>query len=258
MPHTASNTQKSRGRPRRLGDQEILVVLRARGGTARFADVARAVTASEPTIHRRLDEMVKAGSLSRPQRGTYVLVNQSEQVTATAYRIVAVLRDCAAEAHLTGYDVLATHSHQFMRQWPHLVYADPAAIDDVSHALSQAGFNVLPAKDAGVASGLSDANRVVVIRGQSPSRMDRFSAYGRVAPIEKAWIDLLREVRIGWFPLSLADVGAILASMLRNGVDEARIASYARESGYGHYLQHLPAGSPPDSPIAQLHAGMRR
>ncbi len=233
-------------------------MLRARGGTARFADVARAVTASEPTVHRRLDEMVNAGSLSRPRRGTYVLAEEPSQPTATADRIVAALRDCAAEAHLTGYDVLAAHSHQFMRVWPHLVYADPAAIDDVSHALSRAGFSVLPAKDAGVASGLSEADRVVVIRGQSPSRMDRFSAYGRVAPIEKAWIDLLREVRIGWFPLSLADVGAILASMLRDGVDEARIASYARESGYGHYLQHLPTGSPPDSSIAQLHAGMQR
>jgi hypothetical protein len=82
-----------------------------------------------------------------------------------------------------------------------------------------------------------DPDRIVALRGQPIARMDRLGVRSEIAPVEKAWLDLLREARAGSLPISLADAGAILASLLRSGADETQLLNWAREMGYEHHVQ---------------------
>ncbi len=250
----------------RWDDRAVLRVLRERGGTASRATLARTLGIPVATLARRLRALVNAGQVQRIEQGTYQLAGDGlrSALEPQAAQIVHALATSGAEAHLTGYDLLAAHSHQFVRSFPHLVYADPAALEEVSFALSQAGFLPVPAgrQARNLLTHAPDLDRFVLLRGQSATRMERFGVRSEIGPPEKAWLDLLRETRAGSLPGSLADLGAILASLLRSGTDTALLQRWAREMGYSRYVQavlHPETITPTDpSDLQQLAAGATR
>jgi len=195
-------------------------------------------------------------------RGEYALPGAEMFLSEETQELVAALRESGAEAHLTGFDVIASHSHQFVRSYPHLVYADPDALAEVAFALSEAGFWSLPAGATSKRLQTPTPERLVLLRGQPPARMQRFGVRGLIAPIEKAWLDLLREVRAGTFPASLGDLGAVLASMVRAKADVARLRSWAREMGLRDQVDAVlePDAVAPDArlELRELAAGARR
>jgi hypothetical protein len=205
---------------------------------------------------------VEQGRLTRARRGNYALPDAEESLPPEGREIVEALRSSGAEAHLTGFDIVGSHSHQFVRSYPHLVYADPDAMREVAFALSDAGFWSVPSTAASASLRAPVPDRLVLLRTQPVARMDRFGVRGPVAPIEKAWLDVLREVRAGAFPASLADLGAMLASMLRSKVDVQRLRSWAREMGYREHVDavihpdKVDAASDPE--LRELAAGARR
>jgi hypothetical protein len=214
------------------------------------------------TVARHLAGLVDEGQLIRSSRGQYSLPNAEASMPPESRELIAALRESAADAHVTGFDVIGSHSHQFVRSYPHLVYADPDALAEVAYALGDAGFWSLPTTAASEHLRTPVPDRLVLLRGQPPARMARFGVRGSVAPIEKAWLDLLREVRAGAFPASLADLGSMLASMLRAKADVSRLRSWGREMGLRDQVDAVldpdavPADADPE--LRALAAGARR
>lgn len=256
-------TSHGKGLPRVSGTA-VLGVLRKRGGTASRATLVRALGVPTGTVARRLKALVASGQVERIERGSYRLARSelAKLLPSTAADIVQALGASGAEAHLTGFDLLASHSHQFVRTFPHLVYADPAALDEVSFALSQVGFLPVPAgqQARNVIAHAPDLDRIVVLRGQPIGRMERFGVRSTIGPPEKAWLDLLRETRAGSLPVSLADLGAILASLLRSGTDQELLKRWAREMGYQRHVQAVldPSAAQDDPELRELTAGATR
>jgi DNA-binding HxlR family transcriptional regulator len=248
-----------------LSEREVAVLdfMRERGGTTTRSALAKAIEVSPATTSRLLRHLVEQGRVSRSTRGSYRLEEEaSRSLSTTAAQIVAAIEESGSEAHLTGMDLLAAHAHQFVRGFPHLVYADPDALDQVAYALSQAGF--LPVAPGPHVRNLlahsPDIDRVVVLRGQPTARMTRFGVRSEVAPPEKAWLDLLRETKAGNAPWSMADVGAIWASLLLANIDAQQLGRWAREMGLDRYVRALTdADADSDAPeLQELKAGAAR
>lgn len=223
----------------------------------------RAVGAPAWSVARRLDQLIKQGRVQRAEYGVYRLANvDPDQLLApSAAAIVRAISESGAEAHLTGLDPLAAHSHQFLRSFPHVVYADPDALEQVAFTLSRAGFQPVPAGRAArnLIVHAPDPDRTVVLRGQPVSRMDRLGVRSAVAPPEKAWLDLLREARNGSLPISLGEVGAILASMLESGADRDQLLRWAREMGYERQVRAVVDQDEAfDDETRELAAGAKR
>jgi hypothetical protein len=101
---------------------------------------------SQRTLYRRLAELVAAGELHQRRRGLYSRQPSDAPLGPEARAIVDVIADTDADAHLTGYDVLAGYAHQFTYEYPHLVYCHPPHVSALSAALSEEeGFFVIPA-----------------------------------------------------------------------------------------------------------------
>lgn len=222
-----------------VSSDDILRVLRERGGTASRSTLSRALQAPSWTLARRLAALVDDGLVIRTSPGSYQLADETQVFSGTAAEIVDALKVSGAEGHLTGYDLLAVHGHQFVRAFPHLVYADPHGLEQVAFALSQAGFQPVPAGRSArnLVVHAPDVDRVVVLRGQPVTRMDRLGVRSTVGPPEKAWLDLLREARSGSMPISMNELGAMLASMLRAGIDTRLLGRLAREMGFADHVE---------------------
>ena len=237
-------------------------MLRERGGTATRATLIRILDAASATVARHLARMVKDGRLVRTGHGEYALPDREELLAGETRELVDALGNSGAEAHVTGFDVIGSHTHQVVRSFPHLVYADPGALAEVGFALGDAGFWSMPAGAAAEHLRSPHPDRLVLLRGQSASRMDRFGVRGPLAPVEKAWLDLLRETRAGTVPASLGDLGAMLASMLRSNVDQRRLRSWAREMGYADHVDAVidpdAVGDAAEPELRELAAGARR
>jgi len=214
----------------------------------------RVLGVSQATVARHLARMVDEGRLVHSSHGEYALPGAEGSLAPETRELVAAVRESGAEAHVTGFDVIGSYSHQFVRSYPHLVYADPDALTDVAFALGEAGFWSLPANAAAKHLRTPMPERFVLLRGQPPARMERFGVRGPIAPMEKAWLDLLREVRAGIFPASLADLGAVLASMVRAKADVRRLRSWAREMGL---RDHVDAVLEPDAVAPEANLELR-
>src|ERR1700741_2414613 len=130
--------------PRRLADADLLSVMRERGGGASRATLVRLLDASPLTVSRHLTRLVEQGAVHKVGRGLYALPDAGSALPPEAQQIVEALASTGADAHLTGFDVVGPHSHQFVREYPHLVYCDLAAFQSVGFALVQADFAVFP------------------------------------------------------------------------------------------------------------------
>jgi hypothetical protein len=138
-------------------------------------------------------------------------------------------RDLGYDAHLTGFDLLAPHAHQFVFAYPHLVYADPSAFEALSMELPKRGFVVVPARP-GPKAMTPDPSSVVVLRRQP--NPEQYGVRGHVAPVEKAWVDTLRETLRGNLEISYLELGRILRSLVDQGADLRYLRRYARPLGY--------------------------
>jgi hypothetical protein len=216
----------------------VLEGIRRSGGASTPRQLGKVLGWTERTLQRRLAELVDSGQVVRHGRGQYALASaESLPLPDTAREIVGVLANAGVEAHVTAFDVLARFAHQFIYAFPHVVYAEPYAISEVTRVLADAGFVVVPAgRGPGVEVG--DLSRVVLLRGQGEAAR-RYGVIGHVASHEKAWIDLLREARRSALPLDLGEVGRILRALRQSGCDEDRLRRYAHRMRYGAWLEGI-------------------
>lgn len=163
---------------------------RTREGVASIAELRAELGLSERTLHRGLSRLVAAGTLFRVSRDRYSDSPCADAPTGEAKKIVRAIERLDADAHLSGYDVLAGFAHQFVYEYPHLVYCHPPHADGVAGALASSGFVVLAAGPGALRGPAMP--RTVLLRRQ-PLIASRTLVHGAVATPEKAWVDLLRE-----------------------------------------------------------------
>lgn len=219
------------GRTHRLKAEDILAATDELGGEAtrqvllnRFPQVGIA------TLTRRLQELTSAGELVRPARGVYARPGTALALSPIAQELVGVLQDHGIEGHLTGFDLLGAYAHQFVFEYPHIVIAEPSSYDDAELELSRSGFVAVAAGPA--ASGTAaETSRLVLLRRQ-PDAERRFGVRRYLAPVEKAWVDLLRETLKSRLPFQFMELGRILRNMEDGGADMRRLRSYAKRLGY--------------------------
>jgi hypothetical protein len=248
----------SRVDPQSRDASVVLDEIRRAGGGATPRMLRRRLGWTERTLYRRLAELVEEGQLVRHGRGQYAVASaDSLALSDTAREIVSVLADSGVQAHLTAFDVLAQFAHQFVYAFPHVVYAEPYAADEVARVLADAGFVVV---GAGPSAGVEvpDLSRKVVLREQGDASR-RYGVIGHVASPEKAWVDLLRETRRSGLPFDLGEVGRILRALRESGCDEVRLRRYAERMRYDPWLDGIeqPAGAPENPEIAALRGGYR-
>lgn len=231
-------------------------LLKALGGleTVSVADLQSRFGISERTLQRRLHSLVEDGALEVLGRGRYGPKGLLQPaLSEEARELVLSIEASDADAHLTGYDILANLSHQFVYGYPHLVYCHPPHLDGLRSALTKGGWRVLPA--GRLARELWDLERAVVLRGQTHAP-GRYPVRGVLATPEKAWVDLLREVRRSGLPFDYGELGRLLRALERSGGRVETLNAYARRSGYLDWL-HATRGEVRalNSEQRQLHAG---
>jgi DNA-binding HxlR family transcriptional regulator len=224
------------------------------GGAASVAELRSELGLSERTLHRRLSELVAAGKVSRVSRDRYSSDRASTgALTGEAEEIVRVIEHLDADAHLSGYDVLAGFAHQFVFEYPHLVCCPAPHAYGVAAALIERRFVVIAA-GPGALRGPS-IPRTVLIRPQ-PFIARRTLIRGALATPEKAWLDLLRETRRSDAPFDYGELGRLLRAMTDQGINQRALNSYAKRLGYTDWLAATTGQQPPDGRAqVQLAAG---
>ncbi len=166
---------------------------------------------------------------------------------------VRVIERLDADAHLSGYDVLAGFGHQFVYEYPHLVCCHPPHAAGVAGALASSGFLVLPAGPGALRGPAMP--RTVLLRRQ-PLIGSRALVHGVVATTAKAWVDLLRETRRSEMPFDYGELGHLLQAMSDRQINTRALRGYARRIGYEDWLLAATGERPPDGPAQiQLAAG---
>ncbi len=95
----------------------------------------------------------------------------------------------------------------------------------------------------------------MVVRGQTHDER-RYPVRDHLALPEKAWVDLLREVRRSKLGFDYGELGRILRSLERAGVPLLRLRTYARNVGYTEWVDAALGDRPPNTvEQAQLAAG---
>lgn len=234
-------------------DGAVRKVAAGNGGAASIAELRAELGLSERTLHRGLSRLVAAGTLFRVSRDRYSDNPPAGAPTGEAKKIVRVIERLDADAHLSGYYVLAGFAHQFVYEYPHLVCCHPPHASGVAGALASSGFLVLAA-GPGALRG-PDMPRTVLLRRQSLIR-SRTLVRGAVATPEKAWVDLLRETRRSEMPFDYGELGRMLRAMSDQQINTRALRSYARRVGYADWLLAATGERPPDGPAQiQLAAG---
>jgi|GEM_PF-1271927 len=223
------------------------------GGATSVAELRAELGLSERTLHRRLSRLVAAGTVFRVSRDRYSDHASVDAPTGEAEEIVRVIEHSDADAHLSGYDVLAGFAHQFVFDYAHLVCCHPPHADGVASALVEQGFVVLAAGPGALRGPAMP--RTVLLRRQ-PVLARRTLVRGAVATPEKAWVDLLRETRRSDAPFDYGELGRLLRAMTDQGINQSALGSYARRVGYEDWLRAATGQQPPDGAAqVQLAAG---
>jgi DNA-binding MarR family transcriptional regulator len=209
--------------------------------------------ASPRTIRRHLQRLVAAGALHRIGHGVYDRKPYEPTLNPEAQELWAQLQASDADAHITGFDLLAGFAHQFVYDYPHLVYCHPPHLSGLASELSGSGWSVLPAGP--MRRFATESERSVVLRGQTHEE-GRYPVENHLARPEKAWVDLLREARRSKLAFDFGELGRILAAMERAEARQGTLAAYARRAGYLEWLRAARGERPPEGDEQrQLAAG---
>lgn len=178
------------------------------------------------------------GMARRPSRGRFAQQR-------TAREIVRVIKHLEADAHLSGYDVLAGFTHQFVFDYPHLICCHPSHADGLGAALAKKKFVVLP---AGPGAAIDAPLQKTVLLRRQPAIHSRTLVKGVIATPEKAWVDLLRETRRSAAPFDYGELGRLLRAMSEQMLDFRALRSYAARLGYQDWLAATTGQRPPNGP----------
>jgi hypothetical protein len=209
------------------------------------------------TLQRWLGELMADGSVQRTGWGRYRLKGSALQLNDSGHRVLEVVAALQPDAHLTGFDVLASYAHQFLVEYPHLVYAEPAVVDTAAFELAAAGFVVVAATGRSKPAVTAAPAQTVVLRTQPNA--EQYGVHGPVASREKAWVDTLREASRGQLPFDFVELGRVLRVLLDGGADRRKLRNYARRMGYLERVDAAMTDSEPaddhDAQVATLRAG---
>lgn len=223
------------------------------GGAASIAELRAELGLSERTLHRRLSRLVAESTVFRVSRDRYSDPPIADAPIGEAKKIVRIIERLDADAHLSGYDVLAGFAHQFVFEYPHLVCCHPPHWDGVAAVLAEQGFVVLVAGPGALRGPAMP--RTVLLRRQ-PLIARRTLVHGAVATPEKAWVDLLREMRRSDVPFDYGELGRLLRAMADQRINIRALRAYARRLGYAGWLLAATGEHPPDGAVqTQLAAG---
>lgn len=207
----------------------LVAALRRAGGEATTGELRRELSLHRDTVRKRLQRLIEDGVVEQVSKGRYRLAGSPSLSSETGNELLAILEEDDYDAHITGFDLLVMHAHQFVYQYPHLVYAEPSSLNALAFQLLNREFVVIPAGPGPKPSG-PDLSRVVVLRSQPNA--EQYGARGHLAPVEKAWVDALRETVRGNLDFSLMELGRILRSLVDARVDLRYLRRYARLLGY--------------------------
>lgn len=231
-----------------------MTALRSHGGRARLRDLGPELGVHRDTLLRHFRRLVSEGLVEPAGRGEYQLVRRHLGLAEEASRLVEVLETAGLAAHLTGFDLLVPYAHQFVFEFPHVVYAEPMALESVEFELTANDY-VVQRADAGARVSAPDRSKVIVLRKQPDP--ERYRVHGYFAPVEKAWVDALREAHRGTVPLQFMELGSILRSLADAGSDMRFLRHYARQLGYLNRVEATVNGAGGDDPaeFQALRAG---
>ena len=218
-------------------------------------ELARLTGVPGRTVRHALTKLERLDRIDRLHMGRVRLRAFADEphvplATAGGARLWTLLRKADLPAYITGLDVLAPYAQHLVHRFPHIVIADRGAGSEVSYALAEAGFVVVP---PGAAATTPDLDTTVIVRERA-TRL-RYGARDNVAPAELAWLDLYREVRAG-YPLAPTELGRILQAALGQGATRNRLEWVARDH-FGAELQELLEGRSGSDFVARVRAGFR-
>lgn len=212
-----------------LTGDEVLKALRRAGGEATIDELRQQLDVHSGTVRRHLRPLLDQQRAEEVRRGRYRLAGEPAVRSEAAMELLSFLEERGYEAHLTGFDLLAPHAHQFVYDFPHLVYGEPGASAALAYELPARGF-VVGFASPGLKPASLDASQMVLLRNQTNA--EQYGVRGHVAPVEKAWVDTLRESRRGNLEVSYLELGRILRSLVDSGADLRYLRRYARQMGY--------------------------
>lgn len=216
-------------RPVSASRDEVLKALRRAGGEATLDELRQQLDVHRDTVRRHLRPLLDERLVQEVRRSRYRLAGEPAVRSDAAKELLGVLEEQGYDAHLTGFDLLAPYAHQFVYDFPHLVYGEPSASAALAYELPAHGF-VVGFASPGANPTSPDASRLVLLRNQGNA--EQYGVRGHVAPVEKGWVDTLRESRRGNLEVSYLELGRILRNLVDSGADVRYLRRYARQLGY--------------------------
>lgn len=210
-------------------DPEHLLDLFADRDAVDYATLVSHAGVASRTLDRRLSTLIAEGMLYRWARGTYSRRPPEPGLGPEGEELLELLRESDADAHLTGFDVLLRYAHQFAYDYTHLVCCHPPHLSGLADELAQQDWLLIPAGRHAHLGG--SRKRTAILRRQTHDER-RYPVRNHLALPEKAWVDLLREVRRSRLGFDYGELGRVLRSMESSGVPLGKLRTYARNVGY--------------------------
>lgn len=235
------------------GGDRVLQALRHVGGEATITELGQKMEVHNGTVRRYLQPLLDQHLVEEVRRSRYRLAGEPAVRSEAAKELLSFLEERGYEAHLTGFDLLAPHAHQFVYDFPHLVYGEPSATAALAYELPAHGF-VVAFASPGPKPTSPAASRLVFLRNQTNA--EQYGVRGHLASVEKAWVDTLRESRRGNLEVSYLELGRILRSVVDGGADLRYLRRYARQLGYIRHVDDALAVTQSASAEGRaMHAG---
>lgn len=212
-----------------ISPEQVQDVLRSSGGRASMGDLTRALGVHRDTVRKHLEQLIARAEVQPVGHGQYQLAGGVTVGTEQGNEILRALDELGFDAHLTGFDLLTPYAHQFVFQFPHLVYTEPSAREGVAFELARRGFVIA---DAGLGAKVTSPELSNLVIARTQPNAEQYGVRWHLASIEKAWVDTLRETIRGNLPFEYMELGRILRTMLDSGADARRLRTYARRLGY--------------------------
>lgn len=181
----------------------------------------------------RLRAAVQGGALVRLGYGRYAVpaVANAPAMSPEVARLLEAAKPAPAfRVAVSGLDLLSGSLHYLPMRYPHLLLVERDGLADVRAALSDAGY--LPVSPAGVAEVWRAEPKLPVVVLKPLRQFHGVPNDSQLAGPERAFLDLLYEVRHHDFPFPMSD--------LRRMWDEQPSAVRERIAHLGRYLRFRP------------------
>ncbi len=210
-----------------------------------FDDIARLFPdMKDSSLYWLVSKLVSNGFLIRQRKGRYSINEWKEKkrvsITGEAKRLCDKLIESGFDFFISGLDVLSAYMHHIPEQYPIILFADKASIEEITKVCKKNNYMVTYQKQfkeqykTNIYSGIKETLVLVYL-----TENFEFAKNG-IASLEKAFIDLYYAITRNDYPVSLQELAKIYLNLIRLGnIDTKKLISIASKRSIQFDIRYI-------------------